>query len=104
MKTKKAARRKILTKAIPMCDWMNRPDYKKENREWIRKSVNVALRVLDALDEKKMSQSGLAEKLGVNRQKVSKIVKGQENLTLETITKLEQALGIKLVYVIDEEK
>lgn len=104
MKAKKATKPKFLIKAIPTYHWMNRVDYKKENRAWIRKSVNVALKVLDTLDEKKLSKSELAEKLGVSRQKVSRIVKGQENLTLSTITKLELALGIKLVYVIDNEK
>lgn len=104
MKAKKATKPKFLINAIPTYHWMNRVDYKKENRAWIRKSVNVALKVLDALDEEKLSKCELAEKLGVSRQKVSKILKGQENLTLETITKIEEVLGIKLVYVVDEEK
>lgn len=103
MKTKKVVKPKVLAKAVPSYDWMDREDYKKENREWIRKSVNVALKVLDVLDEKNMSQSELAEKLGVSRQQVNKILKGHENLTIETISKLEQALNIKLGVVLDED-
>ena len=37
--------------------------------------------------------------MGVSPQHISKIVKGQENLTLETITKLESALNVILVEV-----
>lgn len=32
---------------------------------------------------------------------VSKVLKGQENMTFETIDKLEQALGIELVKVVE---
>lgn len=90
-------------KSSPESSWTKRADYKKENRMWIRKSVNVALKVLDVLEQRKMSQSQLAEKLSISRQQVSKIVKGQENLTLETISRLESALNIKLGKVLDKE-
>lgn len=96
MKTKKPD---VLAKAIRSHGWTEREDYKKANRRWLKKSVDVALRVLDVLDKKKMSQSELAGKLKVSRQHVSKILKGQENLTLETIAKLESVLGIELMEV-----
>jgi plasmid maintenance system antidote protein VapI len=44
-----------------------------------------------------MNQRKLAELMGVTPQHISKIVKGQENLTLETIGKLSEALQIELV-------
>lgn len=56
------------------------------------------------LDEKKMTQTDLAEKMGVSRQQISKIVKGHENLTFETIDKLEKALNIKLITIAGEPK
>jgi len=64
-----------------------------------QKSWKVALRVLTLLREKGMSQTDLAEQMKVSRQQVTKIVKGKENLTLETIDKLEQALGETLLDV-----
>jgi plasmid maintenance system antidote protein VapI len=48
------------------------------------------------LDVKDMQQKELAEAMDVSPQQVSKIVKGKQNLKLETISKLEAALGIKL--------
>ena len=44
-------------------------------------------------------QPTLAEEMGVTPQYISKVVKGKENLTLETIAKIEEVLGIKLVEV-----
>jgi len=35
--------------------------------------------------------------MNVSPQQINKIVKGQENLTLETITNLEIALGIQII-------
>ena len=39
------------------------------------------------------------EMMGVTPQYINKVVKGKENLTLETITKIEQVLGITLIEV-----
>jgi plasmid maintenance system antidote protein VapI len=69
------------------------------NAEWLKKSGAIALRVLMALKEKNMSQKTLAEIMNVSPQQVNKIVKGSENLTLETISKLEQALDIDLINI-----
>lgn len=63
--------------------------------------MSVALRVLDILDERGLSQQELAGKMKVTRQYVNKVLKGRENMTFETIDKLEQALGIELVKVVE---
>jgi transcriptional regulator with XRE-family HTH domain len=76
--------------------WLEKAKYRRENRDWLLKSKHIALRVLGVLKERGMQQKELAEQLGVSKQQVSKIVKGKENLTLETISKLEKALGITL--------
>ena len=46
-----------------------------------------------------MSQKDLAEKLNVSPQMVNQWVKGSENFTLETISKIEYALGVELMNV-----
>jgi len=104
MTNKKSEKPSALVNAIPSYQWKERADYKKENRKELRKSMNVALRILDILDERKMSQQDLADKLNVTRQQVSKILKGQENMTFETVEKLERGLGIELVKVLDGEE
>lgn len=101
MKMRENERPKGLAGAIPSYQWKERADYKKENRDWLKNSRRVALRVLDVLDEKEMTQQTLADLLKVSRQQVSKIVKGQENFTFETVAKLENALGIILMDIYD---
>ncbi|HEY1166585.1 MAG TPA: helix-turn-helix transcriptional regulator [Chitinophaga sp.] len=78
-------------------NWMADAAWRRANRAWRRKSAIIALKVLGALRAQSLSQKDLAEKMGVTPQHVSKIVKGHENLTLETISKLEEALGIKII-------
>ncbi|HXD77104.1 MAG TPA: helix-turn-helix transcriptional regulator [Puia sp.] len=77
-------------------DWKAKAKYRLDNSEWLKKSAIIAVRVLDALESQCLSQKELAERMNISPQQVSKIVKGQENLTLETISKLEVALGIRL--------
>lgn len=69
----------------------------KKNKEWLDKSAKIAIKVLVTLKEKKWTQKDLAFKLGVSPQQVNKIIKGKENLTLETICKLESVLGVTFV-------
>ena len=76
--------------------WLKKARYRKENRAWLRKSQRIAVRILSVLDEKGMQQKELAEAMVVSPQQVSKIVKGKQNLTLETISKLESVLDVKL--------
>ncbi|HKJ32394.1 MAG TPA: helix-turn-helix transcriptional regulator [Balneolales bacterium] len=81
--------------------WLEEARYRKENRYWLRKSQRIAIRVLVTLRERGMQQKELAEQMGVSPQHISKIVKGKENLTLQTISKLEQILGITLFQIPD---
>jgi len=78
-------------------DWKAKAKYRRDNREWLKKSAAIAVRVLDALKAQNLSQKELAERLNISPQQISKIVKGQENLTLETISNLEIALGIQII-------
>ena len=79
--------------------WMEKALRDEANEAWLERSSNIALRILGALQLNGMSQKELAEKTGVSPQQVSKLLKGNENLTLETIAKLEAALGIVLIAI-----
>ncbi|MCD6180436.1 MAG: helix-turn-helix transcriptional regulator [Bacteroidales bacterium] len=80
-------------------DWIEKANKRQENKEWLKHSQKIALKVLRTLRKEKISQKNLAEIIGVSPQYVNKIVKGKENLTLETISKLEKALAIDLMGV-----
>ena len=58
---------------------------------------NIAMLMLDRMEELGMSQKQLAEKMNCSPQYISKVLRGQENLSLETLTKIENALEISLI-------
>lgn len=68
-----------------------------KNRARLRESQDIALKVLNKLNDLGWSQRKLAEELNVTPQQVNKIVKGKENLTLETQVKLQQVLNIPIL-------
>jgi|688.fasta_scaffold92807_2 plasmid maintenance system antidote protein VapI len=78
--------------------WLKNAQHRNKNKKWREYSFQIAIKVLAAIDATPgMTQKQLAELIGVSPQFISKILKGQENLTLETISKLEIALGINLL-------
>lgn len=79
--------------------WLEKARWRAENREWLRTAADIALRCLRVMRAQGITQKELAERMDVSPQQVSKILKGKENLTLETIEKLEKALGISLIGV-----
>ena len=72
-----------------------------EQTVWKSKAISIAFTVLALLDQKGMSKQELAIKMNVKPQFVSRIVKGKANLTLETLVKLEQALGAAIIEGVD---
>lgn len=72
---------------------------RKENREYLRISKRIALNIHYYLREKHISQKELSERMGVSAAYIGKLMKGGENLTLETICKLQVALGETLIQI-----
>ena len=79
--------------------WLDRAKWYEENEEWLDKSARIAIKILHELRTKKITQKELADAIGVTAQYINKVVKGGENLGLETICKIEKALGINLISV-----
>ena len=79
--------------------WLERAKWYEENEEWLDKSARIAIKILHELRAKKITQKELADSIGVTAQYINKVVKGGENLGLETICKIEKALGINLISV-----
>ena len=74
--------------------------YRKENRGWLRMSQEIALCLRYYLRESGMTQKDLADKMGVSAVYVGKLLKGGENLTLETIYKIQRTIGQDLISVV----
>ena len=74
---------------------------KIESEEWRDLAASIAITVLTLLHQQGLSKQQLAERMGVKPQYVSRVVKGDANLTLDTIVKLEKALGESIVSISD---
>ncbi|WP_316753141.1 transcriptional regulator [Pedobacter gandavensis] len=89
----------IVSKEKPT--WHENAKFRGDQGDWLKKSQAIAIKVNGIIREKGITQKNLATLLKVSPQQVSKILKGQENLTLETISRLENALGTSLITVIE---
>jgi len=56
----------------------------------------LAFKLKELRKEKNLTQSQLAEKLGMEKGQISKIENGKFNLTLTTINKIASALGVRV--------
>ena len=82
-------------------NWLSKAKARRDSRAWREKSFAIAVKVLRYLRTNKISQKDLAKSLEWTPQYLSKILKGKENLTLETICKLQKATGLSLIEVVD---
>ena len=70
----------------------------------LRESRKIAYKVLVRLDVLDWSQKRLADEMGVSAQYISKIVQGKENLTLDTLIKLQNILDIPILASYNDDK
>ena len=76
--------------------WKGEAEWRRENKAWLRHSQHIAVKVLLFMKQEQLTQSSMAQRLGCTQQYVSKILKGKENMSLETLTKLEQTMGVQI--------
>ncbi len=57
----------------------------------------LAQRIRIVLKEKGWTQQDLADAMNVNKSYISKILAGEQNMTLEGITSIEKALGKRII-------
>jgi DNA-binding XRE family transcriptional regulator len=101
MSTEKNAKTNLLANAIKDTTWLQDAQWRQSNADWLDLSAAIALKILRFLREHKMTQKELADQLGFSPQYINKLVKGSENLTLETICKIQKVLRIRLVEIAD---
>lgn len=82
--------------------WREEAEFRIANKSWLRYSQHIAMIMLDKMEELNLTQKSLAEKMGCSQQYVSKILKGRENLSIETLCKIETALGLSLLPQMEE--
>lgn len=78
--------------------------FRDENRDWLLKSALIALEIHRYLRLNGMTQSKLAEKLGISSAMVTKLLSGKENLSLKTICGIERVINFELLKIPSYEK
>lgn len=73
---------------------VRRSKERAENSEWMRMSQDIALGIHRYLRLSNTTQREFAERMGVSPAYVGKLLKGRENLTLETIWKIQKLIGV----------
>ncbi|MEY4541578.1 MAG: hypothetical protein RLZZ306_3335 [Bacteroidota bacterium] len=83
-------------------------EWRRANREWLGKSGKIAFKILRVLRKNReenrfpRSQVELAELMKMKPQQINVILKGNENLTLETISRFEIALNVQIMDLTSE--
>jgi len=79
--------------------WLSDATANQIKTEAAIKAMQIAIHIGNQLEAKGISQKTLAAKLQVSPQYISRLLKGKQNLSLETITALELALDTSLVSI-----
>lgn len=77
--------------------WREQAEWRRENWSWLQYSQKIAVKILLRMKQTGLTQQALAERMNCTQQYVSKILKGNENLSLDTLSKLEEVLGMNLL-------
>ncbi len=98
-------KQKLIQNSIPDSGWLEKAIWRQENEDWLDISFTIAVKILSALSANKKAsisprnQKELAEAMNCSAQYVNKLMRGQENLQIETICKVQRILGIKLIEI-----
>lgn len=79
-------------------------DVKQEKKDWVEYSQLIATAMSKRMTELGLTQQMLAEKMNCTQQYISKVLKGKKNMSLETICKIENALGIEIIRSLNDNK
>ena len=77
--------------------WREQAEWRRANRSWLPYSRKIAIKAAMAMKQQDLSRTDVATRMGCSPQYVSRLLKGEENLSLETICKLENAINTPIL-------
>ena len=77
--------------------WRKKAEWRNLNKLWLRYSQRIAMMMLDRMEDLGLTQKSLAKRMGCSQQYVSRVLEGTENLSIETISKIESALELEIL-------
>lgn len=87
-------------------NWLENAKWRKDNEYWLDTSFLISVKILSALSKNRnmnndlpKNKDELAEAMNCSPQYITKILRGKENLQIETICKIQQILNIKIIEI-----
>ena len=79
--------------------WREEEEKRRRAKEngWLQYSRRIAIKIAMAMKQQNISRQELADRMGCSPQYVSRLLKGEEYFSLETICKLENALNVAIL-------
>ena len=71
--------------------------WRQENEVWLKWSQGIATKIIDYMQEHKLSRADIASRLGCSPQYVSKILSGHTNFSFKSIAEIEKCLNIRIM-------
>ena len=71
--------------------------WRQENEVWLKWSHGIAMKIIDYMQERKLSRADIASRLGCSPQYVSKILSGHTNFSFKSIAEIEKSLNIRIM-------
>ena len=70
--------------------------WRQDNEVWLKWSQGIAMKIIDYMQEHKLSRADIASRLGCSPQYVSKILSGHTNFSFKSIAEIEKCLNIRI--------
>ena len=79
--------------------WHEKEEERRRAKEegWLRYSRRIAIKIAMAMKQQNITRQDLSERMGCSPHYISRLLKGEENFSLETICKLENALNVPIL-------
>ena len=71
--------------------------WRQDNEVWLKWSQSIAMKIIDYMQERKLSRADIASRLGCSPQYVSKILSGRTNFSFKSIAEIEKCLNIHIM-------
>ncbi len=73
--------------------------WRQDNEVWLKWSQSIAMKIIDYMQERKLSRADIASRLGCSPQYVSKILSGHTNFSFKSIAEIEKRLNINIMEI-----
>ena len=76
----------------------------EEQRIFVRQYTDIVVRIHELMQLNGFTQKDLADRMNKKPSEINKWLKGNHNLTLKTIAKLEAELGDSIIYTVSPKR